>query len=489
MIEMIDRSALIPLVESLPGKAVLCVGDVMLDRYVYGKVERISPESPVPILRVERQVDMLGGAGNVVRNLSALGVRTSIATVLAEDRAGEELRALFTACEGAVIAPTMAPVRKTTVKTRFIAGNQQLLRCDDETRDPLTALDQRQVLAAATGMMPNHEIVLISDYAKGVVTVELAQGLITAAQQLGQLVIIDPKGHDYDRYRGADLITPNRQELEMAIGKSLDAGEEVEAATNLATRFGFGAVIVTLGMEGMILVTRDGTVTRIPTDAREVFDVSGAGDTVVATLAAALAAGASLHHASELANIAAGIVVGKIGTAVAHSSELIQALHRQDLARTESKLLALQPARDRIDVWRRKELKIGFTNGCFDLLHPGHVSLLAQARAACDRLVVGLNSDASVTRLKGPTRPLQPEAARATVLASLADVDAIVMFSDDTPLELIKALRPDVLVKGADYQIDQIVGAEFVQNYGGEVVLARLEADYSTSSTIARIAN
>jgi D-beta-D-heptose 7-phosphate kinase/D-beta-D-heptose 1-phosphate adenosyltransferase len=484
---MIQRSTLIPVVESLSGGAVLCVGDSMLDRYVYGTVERVSPEAPIPILRVEREVNMLGGAGNVLRNLLALGARASIATVMGEDGAAENLRALFDACDGAMTSVTVAAGRKTTVKSRFLAGNQQLLRCDQESVEPLPTPTRLKILAAATEMMPDHAIILVSDYAKGVVSGRMARDLIGAAQQLNKRVIIDPKGDDYDRYRGADVITPNRRELEQAVGKSISRGEEADAAKQLAERFGFGAVIVTLGKDGMLLVTRDGAVTRMPTDAREVFDVSGAGDTVVATLAAAMAAGASIHQAAELANVAAGIVVGKVGTAVAYASEIVQELHRQDLSRFESKLMALEPAADRIDVWRRRGMKIGFTNGCFDLLHPGHVSLLTQARAACDRLVVGLNTDESVARLKGPSRPLQSESARATVLASLASVDIVVMFADDTPLELIKVLRPDVLVKGADYRIDQIVGADLVLEYGGQVLLADLEPGYSTSSTIERL--
>lgn len=483
---MIERAALIRVVESLPGRGVLCVGDVMLDRYVYGKVERISPESPVPILSVDRQVNMLGGAGNVLRNLSALGVDASIVAVLSDDRRAQQLRALFAECGGAHVSILPCPDKKTTVKTRFLAGNQQLLRCDEETLEPLPKRTRREMLAAVTEMLPKNEIVLVSDYGKGVLKAGVAQEIIEVAHQLGKRVIIDPKGHDYSRYRGADLVTPNRLELEMAMGRSLERGKEVEAARDLAERCAFGAVIVTLGMEGMILVTRDGEVTGIPTQAREVFDVSGAGDTVVATLAAAIAAGAPLREAMELANVAAGIVVGKLGTAVAYASELIQSLNRHDLARAASKLLALGPAQDQVDVWRRKGLKIGFTNGCFDLIHPGHISLLSQARAACDRLVVGLNSDASVERLKGPGRPLQPEAARATVLASLATVDAVIMFSDDTPLALIHAFRPDVLIKGADYRIDQVVGADFVRRSGGEVLLAELEPGYSTSATVER---
>ncbi len=484
---MIERSALIPIVESFSGNAVLCVGDAMLDRYVYGVVQRISPEAPIPVLRVEREVNMLGGAGNVLRNLLALGVRASIATLLGGDGEGEELQSLIARCEGAKAAVTIAPERKTTVKTRFLAGNQQLLRCDQESVEPPPASVQQQILANATEMMWDHAVILVSDYAKGAVNGPMSQNLIGAAHRLGKVVIVDPKGGDFDRYRGADVITPNRQELEQAIGKTLSPGQEADAATDFADRFGFGAVIVTLGKDGMMLATRDGAVSHLPTDAREVFDVSGAGDTVVATLAAAMAAGASIHHGAELANVAAGIVVGKAGTAVAYASELVQELHRQGLSRSQSKLLALEPARDRVDVWRRQGMKIGFTNGCFDLLHPGHVSLLAQARAACDRLVVGLNNDDSVTRLKGRGRPLQSEAARATVLASLASVDIVVMFSDDTPLELIKVLRPDVLIKGADYRIEQVIGADVVQEYGGQVLLARLQQGYSTSSTIDRV--
>ncbi len=485
---MIESSTLIPLVESLSGKAVLCVGDTMLDRYVYGTVERISPESPVPILRVDREMKVLGGAGNVLRNLLALGAQASIVTVLGDDAAADDIEALLAECGNSNAVFTKAPGRKTTVKNRFLASSQQMLRCDWESVEPLPTPSRLKILTTATEMMPDHAVLLLSDYAKGAVNGRMARDLITAAHHANRLVVVDPKGPDYDRYRGADIITPNRRELEEAVGRSLSSGEETDAAKDLAGLFGFGAVIVTLGRDGMVLATRDGETAAMPTNAREVFDVSGAGDTAAAVVAAAMAAGASIHQAAELANVAAGIVVGKVGTAVAYSSELVQALHRHDLSRAETKLLALEPVRDRIAVWRRQGMKIGFKNGCFDLLHPGHVSLLAQARAACDRLVVGLNNDDSVARLKGPSRPFQSEAARATVLASLASVDIVVMFSDDTPLELIKALRPDVLIKGADYRIDQIVGADVVQAYGGQVLLANVEPGFSTSATIERIA-
>ena len=270
---MIERSALIPIVESFSGKAVLCVGDAMLDRYVYGVVQRISPEAPIPVLRVEHEANMLGGAGNVLRNLLALGVRASIVTMSGDDGAGKEVQSLLARCEGAKAAVTIAPERKTTVKTRFFAGNQQLLRCDQETVEPTPASIQRQILANATEMMCDHAVILVSDYAKGAVDGLVSQDLIGAAHRWGRYVIVDPKGHDYDRYRGADVITPNRQELEQAVGRSLSPGQEADAARDLADHFGFGAVIVTLGKEGMMLATRDGAVSHMPTDAREVYDV------------------------------------------------------------------------------------------------------------------------------------------------------------------------------------------------------------------------
>jgi D-beta-D-heptose 7-phosphate kinase/D-beta-D-heptose 1-phosphate adenosyltransferase len=312
--------------------------------------------------------------------------------------------------------------------------------------------------------------------------------LIAAAHAAGKRVIVDPKGNNYRRYRGADVITPNRFELALVNDAPVAEGEEGACASRLIEKYGFGAVLATLGEDGMVLATSQGDVTCLPAEAREVFDVSGAGDTVVATLAAALAVDGELEQAAILANVTAGIVVGKVGTAAAYASEVAHALRHQDLSKAEAKAMVLEAARDRVELWRRQGLKVGFTNGCFDLLHPGHISLLTQAKAACDRLVVGLNSDASVARLKGPGRPIQSEISRTTVLASLATVDMVVTFGEDTPARIIDKLRPDVLVKGADYRIEEVVGADLVQKYGGKVLLARLEAGYSTSATLSRIA-
>jgi D-beta-D-heptose 7-phosphate kinase/D-beta-D-heptose 1-phosphate adenosyltransferase len=485
---MTERSTLLPLIESFTDAYVLCVGDVMLDRFVHGRVERISPEAPIPVLRVDREVTMLGAAGNVVRNLVALGANARLVSVVGDDAPADELRKLLEEEQSTKFSLITDANRRTSIKTRFLAANQQIVRADWETVKPLSAAVHAAILEAVTAMLPECSIMVLSDYRKGVLDNGVVGQLIAAAHAAGKRVVVDPKGDSYQRYQGADVITPNRYELAQATDTPVAEGEEGGCARRLIEKYGFGAVLTTLGEDGMVLVTSEGDVTRLPAEAREVFDVSGAGDTVVATLAAALAAGAKLEEAAALANVTAGIVVGKVGTAAAYASEVAQELRHQDLSKAEAKAMVLEAARDRVELWRRQGLKVGFTNGCFDLLHPGHISLLTQAKAACDRLVVGLNSDVSVARLKGPGRPVQSEVARTTVLASLATVDMVVIFGEDTPARVIETLRPDVLVKGADYRIDEVVGADLVQGYGGKVLLARLEAGYSTSATLSRIA-
>ncbi|AWK90227.1 D-glycero-beta-D-manno-heptose-7-phosphate kinase [Azospirillum thermophilum] len=481
-------------IDTLSHARVLCVGDVMLDRFIYGAVDRVSPEAPIPILRVEREVTMLGGAGNVAANARALGAACRFVSVVGDDPAGLEIAGILARAadnheagggEAGGGGLVTEPGRQTTVKTRFIAGSQQLLRADVETVAPIRS--EAAVLEAATAAMAGAGAVILSDYGKGVLTGDLVARLIAAARDAGLPVVVDPKGSDYARYRGADVVTPNRKELMQATGMPADSDAQVEAACRaLIGRCGIGAIVATRSEQGMSVVTRE-TAVHLPAEAREVFDVSGAGDTVVATLTAALAAGAGLADAARLANLAAGIVVGKVGTAVVRVPELLAALHAQEWRHGEEKVATPEVAAERIARWRARGRRIGFTNGCFDLLHPGHISLLNQARAACDVLVVGLNSDASVKRLKGETRPVQTETARATVLASLACVDLVVIFGEDTPEALIRALRPDVLVKGADYTIATVVGADFVQSYGGKVVLAELVEGQSTTGTIRRM--
>ncbi|HUD53106.1 D-glycero-beta-D-manno-heptose-7-phosphate kinase [Parvibaculum sp.] len=475
-------------VEALKGARILCVGDVMLDRYIYGDVERISPEGPIPVLRVKDERTMLGGAGNVVRNLAALGAHVAFASVIGADDIGEEISRMLAAVPQVDASLAVDPQRRSTVKQRYVAMGQQVLRADYETNTSLSPALQREVIDRALGLLADIQVVVLSDYGKGVLTQDVCTAVITAARAAAIPVIVDPKGRNYDLYRGASVVTPNRKELAEATGQA--ASDDV-AIVSLARRLiedaQLDAMIVTRSQEGMSVVTADGNVAHLPAESREVFDVSGAGDTVISTLAAALATGLPLVDAASLANTAAGIVVGKVGTAVVYRDELAAKLREHELSSMELKIVTREAAADIAAAWRRKGLKIGFTNGCFDLLHPGHVALLGRSRALCDRLIVGLNSDASVTRLKGPTRPVQPDVSRATVLASLSSVNLVVIFGEDTPENLIGAIRPDILVKGGDYTVETIVGAAFVQSYGGQVAVIDLVPGFSTTKTLEKL--
>jgi len=485
---MTTLSSLADLIGRLNGARVLCVGDVMLDRYVMGAVDRISPEAPIPVLRTQRETSMLGGAGNVASNIAALGGGGHFVGVVGEDEAGDEITRLLANLQTIRADLVSDNERRTTLKTRFVGANQQLMRADVESTDALSAHSQAQVLEHVTHTTDTIGAVVLSDYGKGVLSDTVIQAVISQARAANIPVVIDPKGVDYSRYRGADIITPNKKELMDATAMAAHTDDEVVAAcTHLIETCGVGGVLATRSADGMTLVTNDREPLHLKAEAREVFDVSGAGDTVVATLALALAGGADVNDAASLANTAAGIVVGKAGTATVSGAELARALHHQDLGHAEAKLNDLDRAIAKVALWRDQGLEVGFTNGCFDLLHPGHISLLSQARAACDRLVVGLNSDSSVRGLKGDSRPVQSEAARAAVLGALAVVDLIVLFSDETPVQLIEALRPNVLVKGADYTIDTVVGADIVHGYGGRVVLAELLDGHSTTNTIERM--
>jgi D-beta-D-heptose 7-phosphate kinase/D-beta-D-heptose 1-phosphate adenosyltransferase len=485
---MVDRARLADALDRLAGARVAVVGDVMLDRYVYGEADRISPEAPVPVLRVREETEMLGGAGNVLRNLAALGVKAACLAAVGEDDDGKRVGELLAREVG--VSPTIvtAAGRTTIRKTRFVAGGHQLLRVDRERVEALPAAAERQAIASVEAVLAGAKAVVLSDYGKGLLSAPVIAAVLATAARLKIPVLADPKGRDFAKYRGAALVTPNRKELGEAADRPTGTDTEIEAAARFVReRSGIAAVLATRGAQGMTLLDAAGAVHHIAAEAREVFDVSGAGDTVIATVAAGLAAGLPLVDAVRIANCAAGIVVGKAGTAVAYPAEIRAALERQELRAAEEKFAAREAAVERAALWRRRGLRVGFTNGCFDLLHPGHIHLLKQARAACDRLVVGLNSDASVQRLKGNGRPVQAEAARAAVLAGLADVDLVTVFAEDTPEALIAALRPDVLVKGADYTMDTVVGADLVKGYGGRVVLAELLPGHSTSATVARL--
>jgi D-beta-D-heptose 7-phosphate kinase/D-beta-D-heptose 1-phosphate adenosyltransferase len=466
---------------------VVVLGDVMLDRYVSGAASRLSPEAPIPVLRPASTRATLGGAANVALNIATLGGRVSLVGLIGDDDAGDEVTRLL-ASTGIESHLLVVSGRPTTTKTRFMAGVHQLLRLDEEVTTPIETDTGTALLRHFAAALRTADIVVFSDYAKGVLSDLVLAGALTQASASRQTVIADPKRPDFAAYRGVTVLTPNEHEVRQATRiEAADDAEADRAGRHALEESGAEAVVVTRSARGLTLVRRDQPPLHLPARAREVADVSGAGDTLVAALAVALGAQASLPAAATLANITAGISVGKQGTATVSREELLGELHLEELVATDRKIAAREEAAQRVAAWRAQRLRVGFANGCFDLIHPGHIRLLTEARARCDRLVVALNTDASVQRLKGPTRPLQNETARATVMASLAPVDLVVLFDEDTPLALINTLRPDLLVKGADYSIEQVVGADLVQSWGGAVLLVPLQQGHSTTGTIRRM--
>lgn len=476
------------LINQFSSARILCIGDVMLDRFIRGSISRISPEAPIPVLHIKDEETTLGGAGNVVRNLEALGCHVTFLSVVGKDQSASRIDELLTLAPNITFYLLYDERRETTTKTRFIASNQQVLRADSERVMALTQALETELLRFFKDHIQHHDMVILSDYAKGIFSAEGLAALIKEARACGKPILVDPKGHDFARYQGATILTPNRQELAQATMMPTQTDEEVVAAAQKVIALcDLQAMIVTRGADGMSLIQADGTVEHLPTTALEIFDVSGAGDTVIAALAAALSVKGSLSDAMHLANVAAGLVVAKVGTAVVHQDELIAAVHHQEVETHEKKIVSWEAAQSLTQKWKRQGQRVVFTNGCFDLLHPGHVQILAKARKAGDRLIVGLNTDVSVSRYKGPTRPIQHEMARALVLASLASVDLVVLFGQDFPLELIQTIKPDVLVKGADYTIEKVSGASFVQSYGGEVILVDLVEGQSTTRLVSKI--
>ncbi len=481
-----------PLNADFSGLTVLVLGDVMLDTWTYGHIERISPEAPVPVLRTDRRREMLGGAGNVARNIAALGGRAILVGVIGDDHCGEQIRQSARSqslVPGAIDARlVVSPHQPTIHKMRYVAGGQQVLRVDEETVSPVEGAVAARLLDDFERALPKADVVILSDYAKGVLTDAVLEQAIAAAKARQKVVVADPKSRDFSRYNGATILTPNRLETLIATGIdcTTDAKAE-EAGAWVLTTTHLDAVLITRGADGVSVVSRDGPAIHVAGRARSVFDVSGAGDSLVATLALALASGQPLAEAARLANYAAGIVVEKAGTATVSARELVEAFHDTRHGPARAKILPVDGVIEHVARWHAMGQRVGFTNGCFDLLHPGHVTLLAKARAACDKLIVGLNSDASVRRLKGPDRPIQNELARATVMASLGQVDLVVLFDEDTPIDLIEAIRPDLLVKGADYAEKDVVGASFVRSYGGKVYLVPIEQGHSTTAMVSRI--
>lgn len=468
-------------------RRVLVVGDSMLDRSLWGQVERISPEAPVPVVRLMRETEVPGGAANVARSLVGLGLSVELFGVTGNDGARSSLLGLLGAAGVATGGLICVADRGTTTKTRVIGSHQQMLRIDSEHPTTLTQRDGARLLAALSERLPGAAALVLSDYAKGVLTGPLCADLIRRARELGIPVLVDPKGHDFSRYAGATLITPNRAELAQACDLSPgDRSALLVAATTMRDRLGLEALVVTLSEQGMALIDAAG-VHSIPAVAKEVFDVSGAGDTVIATFAAGLAAGLGYRDTAHLANLAAGVVVGKVGTALIETRDLIAAISTEAALEQAAKVCLLPALVERVRGWQAAGERIVFTNGCFDLLHVGHVTYLAEARRHGQRLIVGLNTDRSVRALKGSDRPLVGEADRARILAALAAVDGVVLFDEPTPLALIEALRPDVLVKGTDYREEDVVGAREVKGWGGQVILVPLVAGRSTTGLVERL--
>ena len=471
------------MLEGLDRARVAVVGDLMLDVYLEGEVERISPEAPVPVVRLLSERAVAGGAANVAANVAHLGGRVDLVGVAGADEAFATLSGLLVRHGGVALDRIVTdPTAVTTRKTRVLGHKQQIARIDQERRGPLpadidAALAERAAAAACAA-----DIAIVSDYGKGAVSDRVLAAVMAAAAAGGVRVVVDPKRRDLAAYRGAAIITPNRAELTLATGQSCETDDDARHAAAIASEQSGADVLLTRSEKGMSYFPVRGEPIHLPTVAREVFDVSGAGDTVVGVLALCLAAGLPIAEAMRAANHAAGIVVGKVGTALVSRDELMADLAAEDGSDVDDgrlldrdALLALRA------FWRGKGLSVGFSNGCFDLVHPGHIALIRQAAAGCDRLVMGLNTDASVRRLKGPGRPIQSEAARAQVMGAIKGVAAVALFDEDTPLELITALQPDLLVKGSDYTEASVVGADIVKTAGGRVMLADLVPGQSTS--------
>jgi len=465
---------------------VLVIGDVMLDRYLIGEVNRISPEAPVPVVLLKSQQDRAGGASNVAANLSLLGVKTHMIGVVGHDGEAAILIDLMTEAGIETTNMVRSEQRPTVAKTRILSGHQQMMRLDQESNSAFSAAENallQDAIKAQLALKP--VMVILSDYAKGLLSKDICQTVIKTCNALHIPVLVDPKGHDYSKYAGATALTPNKKETAEACFTTTSDPELIAKATHLKNTLKLEFLVVTRGEEGISLIDHHAHL--LPATAKQVFDVSGAGDTVIATLAAGLINGLAPLEALQLANIAAAVVVGKVGTVPIHQHELIAAITSEQSSEQAHKVCDLAHLQLKVENWKKASQKIVFTNGCFDLLHAGHVTYLEAAKKRGDKLILGLNTDRSVSALKGPTRPVVNENDRARVLAALESVDAVILFDEDTPLNLINTLKPDVIAKGSDYTEDQVVGGKEVKSWGGEVALIDLVAGRSTSNIIKKM--
>lgn len=465
---------------------VLVAGDIMLDRYIHGEVDRISPEAPVPVIRHAQRYERAGGAANVAMNLAGLGCQTFLAGFWGNDTEQTELTSIM---QGAGIdtSGVVASSLPTISKTRIVGRTQQLLRLDIESRDKHPDIEAQCLLERAAELAGRVDAVILSDYAKGALSKALCEAVIQAARAAGVPVLADPKTPDFGKYAGATTVCPNLGELSIATAVPAHETEALlAAAQTLVVVHDFEFLTVTMSEKGISVLRPDSTF-HSPARAQEVFDVSGAGDTVIATLAASLAGGLKIETAVELANLAAGVVVGKVGTVPIARHELIALLTPSTGLTAGDKILDLERIQKRVAEWRASGETIVFTNGCFDLLHVGHITLLEDCRRFGSKLVLGLNADASIGRLKGPTRPIVGERERARVMAALAAVDAVVLFEEDTPMELIRGIRPNVLVKGGDYTVETVVGHEEVLASGGRVEIVPTVEGFSTTNIVKKL--
>ncbi|QMV18236.1 D-glycero-beta-D-manno-heptose-7-phosphate kinase [Granulicella sp. 5B5] len=465
---------------------VLVVGDLMLDRYILGDVDRVSPEAPVPVLRHAQRYERAGGAANVAMNLAGLGCEALLAGFWGDDGERAELAGILSGAKVDVsgVVTTALP---TVSKTRIVGRRQQLLRLDIESREKPGRVDEERLRERVELLVEKVQAVVLSDYAKGALTRELCAAVIQKARERGVPVLADPKTADLSKYSGATVVCPNLGELAAATGVEAHRWDALMMAGEAQRReHEFKYLAVTMSERGICVLSEAG-VRESPARAREVFDVSGAGDTVIATLAAGLAAGVSMETAVELANLAAGVVVGKAGTVPIAAHELVSELTPSSGVRSEEKVLTREQVERRVAEWRAAGETIVFTNGCFDLLHVGHVALLEECRGFGSKVVLGLNTDVSVQRLKGPSRPVVGERERAKVMSALAAVDAVVLFDEETPLALIEALQPDVLVKGGDYTVETVVGHEVVLAAGGRVEIVPIVQGFSTTNIMRKM--
>ena len=468
-----------------PEKRLLVVGDVILDKYIWGEVQRISPEAPVPIVRTTHESNQPGGAANVALNITKLGGQS----VLVGFTGGDEGEALLTQAlraNGISSHFVISSGFPTITKLRILGGRQQMLRLDTERLGARAREDYARLIELVFEQLPQCHAVVLSDYAKGTLTPEVCQAIIQHARKLDVPVLVDPKAADFSRYRGATTICPNLGELSVATGLGTsDQKTVLDAAEAMVAPLGLEFLTATLSEKGIALV-RPGRTIVDSAQARQVFDVSGAGDTVIAVLSLCVASNLQLESSIQLANIAAGVVVGKIGTVPVEKHQLLAALSPEMAYHAENKVVTRSELLTRVALWKRNGDHIVFTNGCFDLLHIGHITVLEQSRRFGDRLIVAINSDDSVSRLKGPDRPIVGASERARVLAALSAVDAVVIFDTPTPLELIVSARPDIIVKGGDYDLDTVVGSREVQSWGGQVRIVPTVEGFSTTGLIAR---